>query len=617
MRGTALCAAIEARSYDMTRYLLDSGCDVNARDFDGEPPLLLALRKTSSFQGHASTTRVSDPLSIVSLLINHPNCNLNKFDPITHTTALHLATTEGMVEVVSWLIESRSSSTLNFNVKDKDGNTPLHLATQTANVAIVELLTRSKNCLCTVNAGDQTFTRYPFNLAGLSCMHLCARNGNTDCMKLLLDRLCLDKKQHEIALLGNDKRNDSELFKNVNGLTLYERETCLHIACRNDHEELVKLLLRYGAIVNKEDSMDNTPLLLSLVSQKQWQSRSNNVPRVLLKAGADPNTKARMHHSRYIMYELEVTPLLIAALNDNVELARLLVTHGANVNDTDSEGRTALYTALWENSVQVALFLLRECTQINVNQKLRDGSTCLHALVKVLAREDSGVVNEMARHIFRHGGYISANNKEQTPVHTACEYGNHVFLDVILEVIDKGIYELHEDAVNVLMVNAAADALPEVIRVLLSHGAEIDGSETDGVESSCFYTLLRNSDFETAKFLASQGLDLRKYGFLKLQEVSPKNEAGKSMEETNANCESGDDTDEESNTTSSIDEFEDILHEIGDLRLWFKEIASSPMSLELLCLTYIRKYFRSACIPFKSMERLGLPEKTVKRLRYK
>lgn len=615
MRGTALCAAIEARSYDMTRYLLDSGCDVNARDFDGEPPLLLAFRKTS-FQGHAPTTRVSDPLSIVSLLINHPNCNLSKFDPITHTTALHFATTEGMTEVVSWLIGSRSSSTLNINVKDKDGNTPLHLATQSANVAIVELLTRSRNCICTVNAGDKTFTGYPFNLAGLSCMHVCARNGNTDCMKLLLDRLCLDKKQHEIALLDNDKGNDSELFKNVNGLTLYERETCLHIACRNDHEELVKLLLQYGAIVDKKDSMSNTPLLLSLVSQKQWRSQSNDVPRVLLKAGADPNVRSRMHHSRYIMYELEVTPLLIAALSDNVDLTRLLVTHGASVNDTDSEGRTALYTALRENSVQVASFLLRECSHINVNQTLRDGSTCLHALVKVLARENSDVVSEMVRHIFRHGGHISANNKEQTPVHTACEYGNHVLLDAILEVLDKGIYELHEDAVNVLMVNAAADALPEVIKVLLSHGAEIDGGETDDLESSCFYTLLRNSDFETAKFLASQGLDLRKYGFLKLQEVSPENEVGNSMEETNANCES-DDTDEESNTTSSIDEFEDILYEIRDLRLWFKEIASSPMSLELLCLTYIRKYFRSACIPFKSMERLGLPEKTVKRLRYK
>lgn len=84
MRGTALCAAIEARNCDIANLLIEAGCDVNARDFDGEPPLLLALRKEKPL---ALSLRKA-ALDIAKILISNKKCNVNKVDPLTKKSAI-------------------------------------------------------------------------------------------------------------------------------------------------------------------------------------------------------------------------------------------------------------------------------------------------------------------------------------------------------------------------------------------------------------------------------------------------------------------------------------------------------------------------------------------------
>ena len=657
MRGTALCAAIEARSFEMARYLLDAGCDVNARDFDGEPPLLLALRKVtpcltsvqnsnqSSKPFKTTKSKQKNQLDTVELIISQTECNLNKFDPVTRNTALHVATYEGLVDVARWLLKSSSNTELNVNLKDGEGNTALHLAVIKGKFELVKLLTGHKNALFTVNTGVKTFIGYPFNLAGLSCIHICAKAGTVECMNELLQRLVQNENSPKNTtsarelfkdIGATDLKNENILYENINALTLFERETCLHIACRNGRKNLVQLLVNWKADVHVKDCIDNSPLLASLTATEHWQKRCNAIPNILLKAGADPNIKAKIHNSRYIVTDLEVTPLIMAALNDNAELAKLLVNHGVNVNDTDSMGRSALFISLSENSLSMVTYLLRECREINVNLKLRDNSTCLHAVSKLNCK-DSGAAKNIVKDIFKLGGHISADNKGETPIHRACEYGNHVVLDAILdESEDLGLVELSDKEVGNLLANAASDSLLEIVRVLVSHGADVNDFDEASPEQSCFYAALQSSNIAIAVFLVECDLDISKHSYLKLDErtelennregsgnninrVSQLMERRGNIDDANPDSvDNPDSSDGSANSSmSSFNEHESILNELGDLRPWLLEIASKPRSLELCCSSFIRNRFREKRLPFKNMYKLGLPEKLTNKLRFK
>jgi hypothetical protein len=50
---------------------------------------------------------------------------------------------------------------------------------------------------------------------------------------------------------------------------------------------------------------------------------------------------------------------LALILNDRLDIAELLLTGGANVNDSDSDGKTLLFQAIERHDVESAIFLLK------------------------------------------------------------------------------------------------------------------------------------------------------------------------------------------------------------------------------------------------------------------
>ena len=54
------------------------------------------------------------------------------------------------------------------------------------------------------------------------------------------------------------------------------------------------------------------------------------------------------------------TALLVAAKKDNMEVAKILVEHGCDVDESDSLGRTALLIAAKNNSARTVSFLISE-----------------------------------------------------------------------------------------------------------------------------------------------------------------------------------------------------------------------------------------------------------------
>uniref|UniRef100_A0A803MEM1 PGG domain-containing protein n=2 Tax=Chenopodium quinoa TaxID=63459 RepID=A0A803MEM1_CHEQI len=154
-------AAIEAKNTDILKLILDNHNElIKLVEDDGQSPLSYA-----AFKGHIEGVQyllnkfpeyayVCDKEA--SFPIHKAACSGNvKIIQKLHMTKnllskkgqsiLHLAAKYGKSQLVSYLIKMTELARL-INLKDEDGNTPLHLATRDLHPRAVYILTREKKC---------------------------------------------------------------------------------------------------------------------------------------------------------------------------------------------------------------------------------------------------------------------------------------------------------------------------------------------------------------------------------------------------------------------------------------------------------------------------------------
>ncbi len=216
-------------------------------------------------------------------------------------------------------------------------------------------------------------------------------------------------------------------FAQLNG------ETPLMTCSRSGSVEAVKDLLAHGAEVNAKESLrDQTPLMWAVAE------RHPDVVRVLLEHGADVQARTRVAGQVIVREETGArlvcppppgvnapcieaetvkrggsTPLLFAARSGDVESAKLLVSAGANVNDTAPDGNSVLVVAAYSGNGKVAEFLLDKDAAPNA---AAGGYTATHAAV---LRGDL----ELVKALVAHGANPNARITRGTPItRSAQEY---------------------------------------------------------------------------------------------------------------------------------------------------------------------------------------------------
>ena len=171
--------------------------------------------------------------------------------------------------------------------------------------------------------------------------------------------------------------------------------TTLAWAARQGDEDVVKALLACGADPNHRDTVGSTPLHMSVYAS------SPECLRLLLNANADVDIKnndgdtaltmAAQVEDRIDLLELllaygadiectnsfDKTPLRLSATGNHPKQVSFLLGKGANINASDSTGRTALHSAIMYRSSAVVKILM-DNPALNYELKLEDGSTAIH-----------------------------------------------------------------------------------------------------------------------------------------------------------------------------------------------------------------------------------------------
>src|SRR5437867_1602232 len=223
-------------------------------------------------------------------------------------TALIDAARRGDANAVRALIQEKS---VDVNATGADGNTALQWAVQRNDVSMVDVLLR---------AGANARMTNPYGVAPLG---VAAVNGNAVILRLLLEAAA----DPNVGLSGG--------------------ETAVMTAARTATLEPLKLLLSHGANVNARDERGQTALM--------WAAARNNAgaARLLIEAGADikvrTNNPPKGRSAQMTVFlsppPTGFTALLFAVRAGSIEATKALLDAGADVNDTLSDGQSALVVA--------------------------------------------------------------------------------------------------------------------------------------------------------------------------------------------------------------------------------------------------------------------------------
>ena len=230
------------------------------------------------------------------------------------------------------------------NVAQVDGTTALHWAVEQDDLEIVDLLLR---------AGARVSAR---TREGVTPLQLAAINGSAP----MLDRLLKAGADPNAALTPAG-------------------DTALMMAARTGKTDAIRVLAEAGANVNAKEGWGGTTPLMWAVSEGHGEAA-----KVLIAAGADVNARShyvaaangrgfegrtpvanRTDEKAEEFASGRLTPLMLAARQGDVELARILVGAGADVNAAAGDGKTALALAIFNGNYELASYLVDSKADVN------------------------------------------------------------------------------------------------------------------------------------------------------------------------------------------------------------------------------------------------------------
>ena len=196
-----------------------------------------------------------------------------------------------------------------------------------------------------------------------------------------LIKVLLYKYKYKQALSNSElkKHYDREInYINLNEIINENFETPLFQALRTEDVDIVKLLVKNGADVNKENKDGNTPLI------KACKKENKNIVKLLIEYGADVNKENKNIVKLLIEYGADVnkenkdgnTPLIYSCNHYYKDIAELLIENGADVNKENKDGDTPLIKACEKKYNGNIVKLLIE-NGADVNKENKDGNTPL------------------------------------------------------------------------------------------------------------------------------------------------------------------------------------------------------------------------------------------------
>ncbi|MCP4160484.1 MAG: hypothetical protein GY760_10450 [Deltaproteobacteria bacterium] len=314
-------------------------------------------------------------------------------------TALHLATISGNEKTVELLLKYKSKN----KIRDKEGKTAWHLAAQNSHSGLIKIFLKNG---VDINLKDGR---------GCTALHYAARNRNLELTKYLLkngaDQNIKDKQGHSPLYAKNlkwplseyivkiDKSNSNKItditkalseavsFRRiVVSLLLLKRGADLNnpkygsppliSALSNDSNDLMTMLIEFGADINYVDGSGNSTLHIAAsrgfkegIDKLTDMGMDINITNS--KDGKTPLFKAIEYAPESVEFMIKKgasvksqnkygeTPAFYALRYNKLEAFQVLINSGSDIDHITNYGETMLYSAVNSNNLKFIKLLLK------------------------------------------------------------------------------------------------------------------------------------------------------------------------------------------------------------------------------------------------------------------
>ncbi len=475
---SAISLAVALNQPSCLKILIESGADINGTNYNGWTPLMYAARNgfddiikllcknnaDLNIQGPELDTAVTlaaeyNKLSCIKILIGS-GAKINHRGSDGCTPLMHAAK-NGFKDIVQFLCENHA----NLNLQNNAYKTAVSLAAEFNRPCCLQILIKS---------GADVSLKTSFGETALD-LSTSKRNGcvYNDCVSILEEHanIALWRAVDSGCLVNVEKAIDSGAHvnqKDSNGWT-----PLMHGALRG-FKEIVELFCRKGANLNVQS-------FLTKNTAASFATIHNNASclKILITHGADISLKN---------YSGE-TPLDIATKQKHSDCTQVLKDHsllkavelrilggviaaigsGADINQTDSSGRTPLMHAVMQGSENIVKILCWNNAKLNL--KTTSGETVLDLAMR---EEKQECVDILKTHI----------TKE---IFKAVESGN---CEDAKTAIDLGADINQQDHSGMtLLMHAVRNGIIDMVELLAAHNAQIDlrsrTEETTALMESC------------------------------------------------------------------------------------------------------------------------------------
>ncbi len=320
------------------------------------------------------------------------------------------------------LVKYLMSFAFDINAKDKDGMTPLHHAcNHNINTQVIKyLISNGAN----INSQDNK---------GQTVVHFAIEtHGNFKMTKYLIEQ------GYNVNLKNNDG------------------QTALMLACYDSELEIVKYLIKHGAVESIND--------------------------------VDDEGYSAFLRASYSHYDVDL------------EILKYLVEYGANIYQVNNKGENALHLVCGQYRCSVDLVKYLHSLKIDIYAKTNNGRTVLHYACSV-----ENVT--LAKYLMRIG--IDINIRDNDGCNVLHAYCYHAWdLDMLKFLLNLG-FDINEASYDgrTPLLYACYDSRIKVIEYLISRGANVFARSKDG-KTALHLSCMDGLGFHDVEYFVNKGIDV-------------------------------------------------------------------------------------------------------------